>query len=237
MKFRNRDGTPPNFDLLRHQMVVGQLKRGGIRNETVLAAFEQVPREAFVPEAYRGLAYDDGPLPIGHGQTISQPFTVAFMIEALDLRSTDRVLEVGTGSGYAAALMSRIVREVVSLERIPELAESARNRIRELGYTNLEIQVADGTLGWPAKAPYDAILVSAGARSLPQPYAEQIADGGRIVIPIGPTPHSQSMWRYTRDGNRLDGEDLGLFAFVPLVGEYGWPAGASFDSGRDLDHA
>jgi protein-L-isoaspartate(D-aspartate) O-methyltransferase len=167
-------------------------------------------------------AYGDWPLPIGFGQTISQPFTVAYMIEALKLHASERVLEIGTGSGYAAAVLSCVAADVHTIERIPELAEMAQKRLADLGFHNVQVHLANGTLGLPDHAPFDAIVVTAGAGALPEPYAEQLAEGGRIVIPIGAAPTSQTLFRYTRRGEQLHAEGLGEFAFVPLVGEHGW---------------
>jgi protein-L-isoaspartate(D-aspartate) O-methyltransferase len=220
------DGTSirSNFDFAerRRSMVDFQLRRRGISNDRVLKAMSEVPREKFVSENQRDFAYDDMPLPIGHGQTISQPFTVAFMCEALLLKGTEKVLEIGAGSGYSACVLSLLAQKVFSLERIPELAERAKNRVRELGYENVDIRLANGTLGLPEEAPFDAIVVTAGAEALPNTYLEQTAEGGRIVIPIGSSLYGQSMFRFTKKHEELQVEDLGSFAFVPLIGRYGW---------------
>lgn len=210
------------FAQQRSEMVERQLRRRGLKDERVLHAMLTVPREEFVPAGLRDSAYDDCALPIGHGQTISQPFTVAFMIEALQLRGDERVLEIGTGSGYAAAVLSLVAREVYTIERIPELAAAAADRLERLGYRNVHVKVADGTLGLPEAAPFDGIIVTAGAPELPTPYREQLAPGGRIVIPIGDSPRSQLMYRYTRENGTFTSECLGGFAFVPLVGQHGW---------------
>lgn len=207
---------------LRKQMVEQQIASRGIRDERLLAAMLTVPREDFVPEKYRDLAYADRPLPITRGQTISQPFTVAFMCQALELHGNERVLEIGTGSGYAAAILSRLAAEVITIERIPVLAETAAARLAQAGYDNVQVHTADGTLGWPAAAPYDAIVVTAAASTLPQPYVEQLKEGGRIVIPIGPITDGQTMCRFTRRANETILEELGPFAFVPLIGTHGW---------------
>lgn len=211
----------------RRQMVEGQLRGRGIRDRRVLQAMAAVPREEFVPAAMRHAAYRDAALPIGFGQTISQPFTVAFMCEALRLQGTEKVLEIGAGSGYSAAVLSLLCGEVHTVERIPELAELARERLRRLGYENARVYAADGTLGLPAAAPYDGIVVTAGAPALPPQYASQLAEGGRIVIPMGPLPTSQEMCRFTRRGDDLEREELGSFAFVPLIGAAGWGEDAS----------
>jgi protein-L-isoaspartate(D-aspartate) O-methyltransferase len=212
----------PPFAEWRARMVDEQLRERGMRDERVLQAMRSVPREEFVEEYLRHRAYDDGPLPIGFGQTISQPFTVAFMCEALQLTGTERVLEVGTGSGYAAAVLSLLAQEVFTIERIPALAEQARKRLDRLGYRNVQVNTGDGTLGLPEHAPYAGIVVTAGAAMLPQPYVEQLAVGGRIVIPVGGYPFGQTMYRYTKRPQGLQVEDLGGFAFVPLIGHHGW---------------
>lgn len=206
----------------QRQMVDRQLRARGITDQRVLEAMSEVPREEFVAEQQRDAAYDDGPLAIGYGQTISQPYTVAFMCEALKLTGSERMLEVGAGSGYAAAVLSHLARFVYSVERIPELAEQAQVRLKRLGYENVEIHIADGTRGLPERGPFDGIVVTAGAESLPGAYREQLADGGRIVIPIGSAPRMQTMRRFTRRGEQFTSEDLGGFAFVPLIGKYGW---------------
>jgi protein-L-isoaspartate(D-aspartate) O-methyltransferase len=182
----------------------------------------EVPRHRFVPPHLQAEAYDDCPLPIGFGQTISQPLTVAWMAQALDLTDRDRVLEVGAGSGYGAAVLSRLAREVHTVERIPELAARASKVLNELGYHNVQVHEANGTLGLPSQAPFDAIVVTAGGAQLPPPYREQLIENGRILIPIGDPRGGQQMMRYTLRGGELTEENLGLFAFVPLVGKFGW---------------
>ena len=203
-------------------MVETQLIPRGICDWRVIAAMSKVPREEFVAPELRDEAYKDWPLPIGCGQTISQPFTVAYMVEALRLRGGERILEVGTGSGYAAAVLSCLAKEIHSVERIPELAELARQRLSRLGYDNVRVHVANGTLGLPEDAPFDAIVVTAGADDLPKAYVDQLADKGRIVIPLGDMPTSQALCRFTLQGGRLSSENLGQFAFVPLIGKCGW---------------
>lgn len=199
------------------------LKRRGIRDERVLRAMDSVPREEFVGADLVEFAYDDGPLPIEEGQTISQPYIVAMMTEALQLRPEDRVLEIGTGSGYAAAVLAEVAREVYTIERHPFLARQARERLRKLGYDNVEIRTGDGTLGWPEHAPYQGIVVTAGAPEAPPSLIEQLAEGGRLVIPIGKTPGLQELQRITRSaGNEVTTENLGGVRFVPLIGEQGW---------------
>jgi len=205
-------------------MVAEQLRRRDITDALVLAAFARVPREAFVPHDLRRHAYDDAPLPIGNGQTISQPYVVAMTVQALALQGHEHVLEIGTGSGYAAAILGVMVREVDTVERIPELADTATERLAQLGYANVHVHCADGTLGWPRGAPYEAICVAANAPRPPRPLLDQLAVGGRLVLPFG-NVHDQHLVRITRrDEVRFDEEDLGDVRFVPLVGAEGWPA-------------
>jgi len=206
-----------NFDLARHKMVAEQLERRGISDPRVLEAMEWVPRHEFVPPELIGLAYEDRALPIGLDQTISQPYTVAFMCQEARINAGDKVLEIGTGSGYGAAVLSMLARRVFTIERIRPLFEDARNRLAALGYDNVEVKLDDGTLGLPGEAPFDAIIVTAGAAALPPAYEEQLADGGRLIIPIGPVA-AQCMVRITRRGNQYTQENLGSFGFVPLIG-------------------
>jgi protein-L-isoaspartate(D-aspartate) O-methyltransferase len=202
----------------RELMVTRQLRDRGVRAARVLDAFRVVPRERFVPAPMATQAYDDRPLEIGDGQTISQPYIVGLMVEALDLGPTDRVLEVGAGSGYAAAIVSRLCRRVVALERIPDLAQRARERLGALGYDNIEVVSADGILGWEAGAPFDAILVSAAARQVPDALVGQLAPGGRLVIPVGPS-WDQELFRIDKGARGdLTRRSLGGVRFVPLVG-------------------
>jgi protein-L-isoaspartate(D-aspartate) O-methyltransferase len=205
-----------NFDLARHNMVVEQLEQRGITDPRVLEAMEWVPREEFVPSDLVNLAYEDRALPIGLEQTISQPYTVAFMCQEARVTAGDKVLEVGTGSGYGAAVLSLLAREVHTIERIDELYRAARKRLSEIGRGNVHVYLDDGTLGLPDEAPFDAIIVTAGAESLPAAYQRQLADGGRLIIPVGP-PASQKMLRITRRGDQFTRENLGSFGFVPLV--------------------
>ena len=203
---------------------IALLKRRGIQNSDVLKAMRTVPREAFVGVNLAEFAYDDTPLPINEGQTISQPYMVALMTEAMQLNPHDRVLEIGTGSGYAAAILSRIVSEVYSIERHQALAHQAQSRLRDLHYDNVEIMCGDGTLGWPEQAPFDAIVVTAGGPQAPQALIEQLAVGGRLVIPTGETPREQNLQRITRvSEEQIEIEQLGAVRFVPLIGEQGWP--------------
>jgi protein-L-isoaspartate(D-aspartate) O-methyltransferase len=205
----------------RGVMVDEQLARRGIKDARVLAAMRRVPRELFVPAESRGFAYADRALPIGEGQTISQPLIVAAMTEALQLQPGDRVLEVGTGSGYQAAILGELASQVTTVERRADLAEAARTRLASLGYTNVAVVVGDGSQGWKANAPYDAVLVAAGSPSIPASLTTQLADGGRLVIPIGPRDH-QVLTLVRRMGERLQRSDMDGCVFVPLVGQEGW---------------
>ncbi len=205
----------------RQSMVERQLRRRGIHDPSVLDAMATVPRHAFVPQHTRQAAYADSALPIGQGQTISQPYVVALMTEAAQIEAGDKVLEIGTGSGYGAAVAAEIAGEVYTIERHRQLADEARRRLEELGYDNVHVIHADGSEGWPAEAPYDAIIVTAAAPDLPEPLIEQLADGGRLVIPEG-TRHSQTLVRATRRGDKVHRESLSPVRFVPLVGEHGW---------------
>jgi protein-L-isoaspartate(D-aspartate) O-methyltransferase len=215
--------TTPEREAERARMVARQIAGRDVRDERVLAALREVPRHRFVPPEYAREAYDDRALPLAAGQTISQPYVVALMVEALSLRGTDRVLEVGTGSGYAAAVLSRIAAEVYTIERLAELGDLARQRIAELGYANVHVRIGDGSLGWPDAAPFDAILVSAGAPAVPPTLESQLAPGGRLVIPVGGAGRVQHLVRLTRVADdRLEREDLGEVTFVPLVGAEGW---------------
>lgn len=208
-------------------MVRRQLEGRGIRDPQVLGAMREVPREVFVPAQLESQAYDDAALPIGAGQTISQPYVVALMTQAAELGPRDVVLEVGTGSGYGAAVLSRIAGAVYTLDRQERLVEEARRRFDQLGYGNIEARVGDGTLGWAEHAPYDSIIVTAGGPDVPLPLREQLATGGRLVIPVGDDPHWQRLLRITRVAeDRFEREDLGGVAFVPLIGERGWSEGS-----------
>jgi len=205
----------------RERMVETQIARRGIRDQRVLAAMRRVPRHRFVPPDQVDSAYQDRPLPIGLGQTISQPYMVALMTECLQLTGDENVLEVGAGSGYQAAILAELARQVTTIERHAPLAERARQVLAELGYTNVTVVVGDGTLGWPPHAPYDAIIITAGAPRVPQALKDQLADGGRLVIPVGSGGY-QSLLRLTRQGSRFKEEDFGGCVFVPLIGEQGW---------------
>jgi protein-L-isoaspartate(D-aspartate) O-methyltransferase len=213
--------SDPDFAAQRSALIEQQLRRRGISDSRVLEAMNAVPREEFVPADLRERAYDDGALPIGFEQTISQPYVVAFMSEMAQLQPEDKVLEIGTGSGYAAAILGRLCREAHTVERIPQLAEQARERLQRLGFANVHTYVDDGTQGLASHAPYAAILVPAAAREVPQPLLAQLADGGKLVIPIGDHRQGQRMIRYARHGQTMSSDDLGPFAFVPLIGARG----------------
>lgn len=192
-----------------------------IADKRVVEAMKRVPREAFVPQEYYYAAYEDRPLSIGFGQTISQPFIVALMIQALELKGDEKVLELGTGSGYEAAVLAELAKQVVTVEIIPELAESAKRVLEKLGYSNVEVHIAGKTLGWLEDAPYDAIIVSAGAPSIPQILLGQLSWGGRLVIPVGSHWQQELMKiRKDKEGNKV--ENLGACYFVPLIGEGAW---------------
>lgn len=211
------------LDYQRNIMIREHLMDRGIRDEAVLNAMREVPREAFVDEHLLEKSYGDHPLPIAEGQTISQPYIVAYMTEALELNSADRVLEIGTGSGYAAAVLSKIVTTVHSVERLGGLAQSARQRLERLSYTNVIIHEGDGTLGWPEHAPYDAIVVTAGAPKVPPHLLEQLAIGGRLVIPVGRSYDVQELVRVRRlSEHDYRTEELCGVRFVPLIGAAGW---------------
>jgi protein-L-isoaspartate(D-aspartate) O-methyltransferase len=213
-----------DFAELRQRMVREQLMARGIRDAAVLQAMAEVAREEFVSAEQKQFAYYDAALPIGQDQTISQPYVVALMTEALEIKPDDRVLEIGTGSGYGAAIASRIAREVYTVERHSALARAARERFDRLGYRNIHVSLGNGTLGWPDHAPYDAIVVTAGGPTIPDPLREQLAVRGRLVIPVGSVPTVQDLIRVRRSGpNTFRQENLGGVRFVPLIGKAGWP--------------
>jgi protein-L-isoaspartate(D-aspartate) O-methyltransferase len=206
---------------LRDDMVAQQLVKRGIRDPRVLQAMQHTPRHLFVPLRYRAMAYDDMPLPIGHEQTISQPLMVAMMMEALRLRGDERVLEIGTGSGYQAAVLSRLATVVFSIERLPELAAQARTALDTLRIMNVHVLVGDGSVGLPEHGPYDAIIVAAASPKIPEPLVDQLMRGGRLVIPVGDR-HEQTLVRLTTTDTGPQVEHLGKCRFVPLIGEEGW---------------
>ena len=207
----------------RQRMVSDQLRRRDIVDPQVLAAFGTVERECFVPGDLGVHAYDDAPLPIGAGQTISQPYVVAMTVQALQLRGHERVLEIGTGSGYAAAILGSLVREVETVERIEELALAAAERLARLGFGNVHVHHGDGSLGWPLAAPFEAIAGAAGAPRPPRSLLDQLAIGGRMVLPHGDVEHQQLVRITRRDADHFDQEELGDVRFVPLLGAEGWP--------------
>ena len=212
--------TSASYANLRHQMVNSQLRQRGIADERVLAAMERVPRHEFAPEPYRYQAYEDHPLPIAEGQTISQPYIVALMLEDLQLSPTDRVLEVGTGSGYVTALLAELAAEVTSIERHAALADSAGSRLRAAGYGNVRVVTGDGTKGFPEAAPYNKIIVSAAAPEVPPALIAQLAEGGRMIIPVGPEDVQHLRLVRLKDG-QIETVFLELCRFVPLVQEAG----------------
>jgi protein-L-isoaspartate(D-aspartate) O-methyltransferase len=208
-------------DQRRDDMVMQQLMKRGIRDTRVLQAMQHTPRHLFVPVRYRAMAYDDMPLPIGHDQTISQPLMVAMMTEALRLRGDERVLEIGTGSGYQAAVLSRLATVVFSIERLPALGAQARAALYTLGIMNVHVLVGDGSLGVPEHGPYNAIIVAAASPKIPEPLVDQLTGSGRLVIPVGDR-HEQTLVRVTKTDARPHVEHLGKCRFVPLIGEEGW---------------
>jgi protein-L-isoaspartate(D-aspartate) O-methyltransferase len=217
---RRMESRPLNeerFPELREAMVRHQIEGRGIRDERVLAAMRRVPRDRFVPEEIRSRSYDDTPLPIGLGQTISQPYIVAFMSEALMLKGEEKVLEIGTGSGYQAAILAELCKEVYSIEIVAPLAERAREVLADLGVKNVQVRTGDGYRGWKEKAPFDAIMVTAAPAEVPKPLLEQLKIGGRLVAPVG--TWNQNLVRYTRTAEGFREETLLAVRFVPMTGE------------------
>jgi protein-L-isoaspartate(D-aspartate) O-methyltransferase len=210
-----------DYQLARDKMVKNQLAARGIKDKNVLRAMGKIQRHLFIEEALIGEAYSDHPLPIGHKQTISQPYIVALMTEALELSGEERVLEVGTGSGYQTAILAELAEKVYTIERIRPLMEKARRLLAELGYANVIMKAFDGTLGWREYKPFDAIIVTAGAPEIPKPLMEQLADGGRMIVPIG-DKFSQKLIRVKREMDDFEEEDHGGCRFVDLIGVYGW---------------
>lgn len=219
----DREAVTEDYAIARGRMVGEHLRGRGIRDERVLAAMGRIPRHRFVEEALAGRAYGDWALPIGQAQSLSQPYMVARMSEALALRGGERVLEVGTGSGYQTAVLAELSGKVYSVERVRSLADLARRRLEDLGYYNIRVRVGDGSLGWPEEAPFDAILVTAGAPRIPDPLVAQLASGGRLVIPEGGSD-TQMLRRLTRKGDGLHVEDLAACSFVKLIGARAWRA-------------
>lgn len=222
---KGHSGEVDSFAALRNEMVDRDIAARGVRDERVLGAVRKVPRELFLPEGLREFAYEDSPLPIGADQTISQPYIVAFMAESLMLRGGESVLEIGAGSGYAAALLSEIAAQVYTVERVGKLAAQAAATLRELDYGNVQVLHGDGTKGWPEHAPYDAIVVAAGGPQVPESLKEQLKIGGRLVIPVGVDQRVQELVRVVRvSTNEYQRENIGDVRFVPLIGEEGWTA-------------
>jgi protein-L-isoaspartate(D-aspartate) O-methyltransferase len=212
------------FQARRQTMVERDLKGRGISDQRLLAAMGRVPRHLYVAEEQQAQAYADHPLPIAEGQTISQPYVVALMTETLQLQPTDRVLEIGTGSGYQAAVLAELVREVFTIEIRKPLAETAEQRLREHGYRNVQVRYGDGYYGWEDAAPFDAIIVTAAANHIPPPLLKQLKDGGRLILPLGSTVFSQTLTLLTKTGERFQTEQLGAVAFVPMTGAVrDWP--------------
>jgi protein-L-isoaspartate(D-aspartate) O-methyltransferase len=214
-----------NYTVERARMVDRQIVPRGVSDPRVLAAMKKVPRHRFIPAHLWGQAYGDYPLPIGEDQTISQPYIVALMTELLELKATDKVLEIGTGSGYQAAVLAELAAQVYSIDRVASLLIRAEQILTLLGYTNIKTRVGDGTLGWPEEMPFDAIIVTAGAPQVPRPLTEQLALGGRLVIPVGDA-WSQTLTRIRQNPEGLKFEYHGGCRFVRLIGEYGWEEGS-----------
>ena len=214
-------GSPTDWTAERLAMVENQIRKRGVSSARVLEAMAGVPRHEFVPEKFRDYAYADKPLPIGEGQTISQPYIVAAMTEALEPGGAERVLEIGTGSGYQAAVLSILARQVITVESHTSLALAAQELLMKLGYANVHVHNGDGSAGFPDAAPYDAILVTAGAPEIPQVFASQLREGGRIVIPVG-DPENQKLVQARKEDGNLKSRSLFDCRFVPLLGRYGW---------------
>ncbi|MCZ6877822.1 MAG: protein-L-isoaspartate(D-aspartate) O-methyltransferase [Acidobacteria bacterium] len=220
--YRTQDGSPvtePGPSQQREEMVESQLKGRGIANELVLEAMRKVPRHLFMPPEVRQYAYIDSPVPIGAEQTISQPYIVALMTQIVDPKPQDRALEVGTGSGYQAAVLSELVREVFTIEIIPALAQRAGKALSELGYDGVEVRQGDGYQGWPEKAPFDIILITAAPEEIPQPLIDQLAEGGRLVVPLGPAGDIQTLTLLTKVKGQITRTSITSVRFVPMTGE------------------
>jgi protein-L-isoaspartate(D-aspartate) O-methyltransferase len=215
--------NPDAFRVARNKMVELQLKKRGLTDPRVLDVMGRVPRHFFVDEAQAAQAYLDSPLPIGWGQTISQPYIVGLMVESLRVAPTDRVLEIGSGSGYQTAVLAGLAREVLAVERLEPLFFKGRDNLAKLGLPNIRLKLADGTLGWPEMAPFDAVIVAAGGPRVPQPLLDQLAPGGRLIVPVGSTGKTQKLTLVTRGReDRFDRVTLGDCRFVNLVGRHGW---------------
>jgi protein-L-isoaspartate(D-aspartate) O-methyltransferase len=212
-----------DYQKARERMLKEQLMARGIMDKDVLAAMGRIPRHQFVDGPMKNEAYRDNPLPIGHNQTISQPYMVALMTEALELTGNEKTLEIGTGSGYQAAILAELSRELYTVEKYPELLDRAKGILESLGYTNIFYKISNGTMGWKEHAPYDAVMVTAGAPEIPQPLVEQLGEGGRLLVPVG-DEISQELMKIVRRGGKLFEERLGACRFVKLVGAHGWRA-------------
>ncbi len=212
------------YELLRSAMIERLRRHYGIVDERVIGVMSQVPRHLFVPDALKPQAYKDNAVPIASGQTISQPYIVAKMTQLLELTGTERVLEIGSGTGYQTAVLSGLARKVYAVERLPNLADEAKRRLQTLGIRNFAMMAADGTIGWNAFHPFDAILVAAGGPSIPEPLVKQMRVGGRMIIPIGEDQRSQTLVRVVRTTTGFSQENFGPCTFVPLIGEHGWRA-------------
>ena len=208
---------PDQYAVLREDMVNCQIIARGIKDERVIKAMEKVPRHLFVPEHYRSQAYFDGPLPISEGQTISQPYVVAFMTEALELKPTDRVLEIGTGSGYQAAILAELVQDVYTIELIPELGNSARELLEKMEYTNIHVRIGDGYNGWPEMAPFDAVIVTCAPEDIPQALVNQLKEGGRIIVPVGDAFFTQNLVKGVKKDGKLKTKEVLPVRFVPMI--------------------
>jgi protein-L-isoaspartate(D-aspartate) O-methyltransferase len=206
-----------DFKIMRGKMVETQIKARGVKDPRVLAALVKVERHRFVPERYLDSAYSDQPLPIGEGQTISQPYIVALMTELLELKGNEKVLEIGTGSGYQAALLAELAKEVYTIEIIESLASTAKKRLSELGYQNIQVKAGDGYLGWPEAAPFDVIIVTAAPDHIPKPLIEQLKEGGRMVVPVG--THTQELKKIVKRSGKLETIDVIPVLFVPMTGD------------------
>ncbi|PIP21146.1 MAG: protein-L-isoaspartate O-methyltransferase [Candidatus Omnitrophica bacterium CG23_combo_of_CG06-09_8_20_14_all_40_11] len=210
-----------DYAILRKRMVEEQLIPRGIKNQRVLDAFSKIERHKFIPENLRNSAYADFPLPIGEGQTISQPYIVALMTECLDLIGQEKVLEIGTGSGYQAAILAELAKEIYTIERFENLAKQAENILNELGYKNIKIKIGDGTLGWPQQPSFDRIIITAASPKIPLPLIEQLADSGKLILPLGES-FSQVLTLVEKKEGKLKSIDICGCVFVPLIGKHGW---------------
>lgn len=210
------------YEIPRERMVRFLREHYKIADENVLQAMKDTPRDLFVPPALKAQSYKDNALPIAANQTISQPFIVARMSELLELTPQSKILEIGAGSGYQTAILSRLARMVYAIERVPQLAAEAQTRLQQLGIQNFSLRVGDGTLGWEIYSPFDGILIAAGSPDIPQPLLQQLKIGGRLVLPVGSNQKSQRLMRITRTDKNFQTEDFGSCSFVPLIGEYGW---------------